>query len=497
MKIKQGIVYLLIIVGFLTFGAGLFNNFAADDEGLIIQNFGSSFTANYFKPVFYFTVSNIRAAFGPNPIIFHLVSLVLHITNSILLLSLFKKYFNHKTAYFLSLVFLVHPAAVESVAYASAMQEPLFLFFGLLALLFKNIIVSGSFILLSVLSKETGILFLPVWLYMRRDFRIFVILGIYAVQRFWIFKVFFNKEVVAPIMIIDLYSRLATSVEVLWRYLVLFFVPINLSFGQNWLVEKFDLIKLFFLIFLFVLIFAKLKSKLFLLWAGIGLLLHSQIFMPLDGTFSERWFYFPLIGFLGIVGSFVKVRPAYFLIPMVFAVLSFSRVLDWKDSLTLFLRDANKSESFMVESGLASELLRIDKPDEAKRHALKSVALFGTHINNINLGAIYIKMGELENAEIALNNSLHYGTLVQSYQGLAIVYILKGENEKAVLITGEGLKRYPRFANLWLYMGVAKYRLGQKNEGLTAVQKSFTLNPLPETQVIINAMQKGDNKFFL
>src|SRR6266700_2801169 len=95
---------------------------------------------------------------------FGMASLIIHITDTFLLFFLLKRFFNRTLALFLSLVFLVHPLQVESVAWIAAADNPLFFLFGISALLLsvkdrvslKRLIGLCCLLLLSLLTKETA-----------------------------------------------------------------------------------------------------------------------------------------------------------------------------------------------------------------------------------------------------------------------------------------------------------------------------------------------------
>lgn len=171
----------IIIIGFLVFANMLFNGFVWDDIGYIINyppihaiNFPLAFTKNMFNtgsqfrplPIIYFSFA--YSVFGQTPFFYHLVQLVLHISNTIILFFLFKKFFKNPIALFLSLSFLIHPLQVESVSYIASIDNPLFFLFGLIAfslgtktgLSIKRILLIYSLILLSLLTKETGFVFI-------------------------------------------------------------------------------------------------------------------------------------------------------------------------------------------------------------------------------------------------------------------------------------------------------------------------------------------------
>ena len=159
--------FIIIFLGIALYSFSLFNGFVWDDEVM----FNTQLTASqaYFRPIMTVINGTIVTLFGARPFFFHLPSVVFHIATAVLLFYLFKRFFKESIAFFLSLIFLVHPASVEAVCFASALQEILFTFTGVLSLyLFvreKNISLAtifGAIILstMALLMKETGIVFL-------------------------------------------------------------------------------------------------------------------------------------------------------------------------------------------------------------------------------------------------------------------------------------------------------------------------------------------------
>lgn len=71
-----------------------------------------------------------------NPMYFHLLNIVFHIVNSLLVYVLAKKLFNEKLIpFFIAVLFAVHPLHVEPVVWASAFKDLFFSFFYLLGVL--------------------------------------------------------------------------------------------------------------------------------------------------------------------------------------------------------------------------------------------------------------------------------------------------------------------------------------------------------------------------
>lgn len=280
-KISSFQIFLIIFfLGFLVYFPSLFNGFVADDHVYILENphitnfnwssfiYGSSYYSGdalslggiYYKPLFTFVVSALYQISGGTPFLFHLTQILLHITNSFLLFILFTKFFRKELSLFLSLIFLLHPGNVESVVYIADLQEPLFFLFGITALpkisklknfTWKNTALISSLLLLALLSKESGVLFLPatVALFLTKGKKylwptIYLTGGVflfYLFLRFTVAQVSINHQAIAPIMEAAFYERLLTIPKIIYSYLKLFFFPKDLSWGQHWVARNPDL----------------------------------------------------------------------------------------------------------------------------------------------------------------------------------------------------------------------------------------------------------------
>ena len=114
--------------------------------GFTPENLKTVFTEFYvaqyspFNSVIYMV---IYAIFGYSPAAFHLYPLLLHISNSCLVLLFIQRLFGKNTnadtvrrvAFITALLFAVHPLQVESIAWISASKIPLYTFFTLLAMI--------------------------------------------------------------------------------------------------------------------------------------------------------------------------------------------------------------------------------------------------------------------------------------------------------------------------------------------------------------------------
>jgi hypothetical protein len=241
----------------------------------------------------------------------------------------------------LSLLFLVHPINIESVAYIAA-SEPLYLF-GLLALLIsvrnkistKNLIIISALLLLSLLTKEIALPFLFIILlfqflfYRKRVLKLFLYelasIGIYLLLRFAIVTELPAKTSLANAIPIDRLSfleRLANIPAIVFYYLYTALFPLQLAVEQRWIVTKLTAQEFYLPLLLDSTFYIALcvggiyiyrhkriyfnSYLFFFVWFLTGLLMIVQIF-PLDMTVADRWFYFPLVGILGMVGVGIQI----------------------------------------------------------------------------------------------------------------------------------------------------------------------------------------------
>lgn len=99
---------------------------------------GSSVKAdNFYRPNQQAVNALLYAAFGLDPVPFHILSILFHIVNSFLIFILFLELgIGRNGSFFSSLVFLIHPINTQAVSYISGMADPMGLMFVLASLLF-------------------------------------------------------------------------------------------------------------------------------------------------------------------------------------------------------------------------------------------------------------------------------------------------------------------------------------------------------------------------
>lgn len=528
----------LIFIGLLVYFNALTNGFVGDDYDQIVRNKaahnasniisffkGSTYASGgqtnliglYYRPIMLSTYSVIYSVFGPAPFFFHLVQISIHIANALLLYLLLKKYLIATLSFIAAMIFLVHPINQESVVYIANLQEPLFFFFGMLALLalhansisIKTMITSSILLLLSFFSKESGILFLIAcitYLIINRRKIVYCVplLFSFATYLFFRYQIAHMGQAhtsIAPITSAPLALRLINIPSILWYYLKNAFIPTDLSTNQFWMVKEIDLYNVVLPFMFVIIVISSLFVSclwlvnndrknikpilLFLTWFISGLLLHSQI-LPLDATVASRWFYFPMVGLLAILGLItqqLKLEKNKFLIGSVslviilFSVRTITRNADWLDGLTLYSQDIKVGrKNFVLANAYVSELVMNEEYEKAYPYAKYSVEEHPYFANLNNLAIIYLSRKDIPNTkktlEQAANNSRNY-LVWENYANFLRIYKYHKEARDFTLLA---LRDFPNNAKLWRILAESEYLLGNNLAALNAAKKSYFLD---------------------
>lgn len=557
-SIKTGTSILIILsLGFLVFSNILLNGFVGDDIVQVsnntqvqslhnIPNFflkkvvytsttKSTLAQTYYKPILTTTYTVINTIFLGFPLVFHFLQLLLHPCNVVLLFLLFKRFFTKPLALFLSLIFLVHPLNEEAVSYIADLQDVLFFFFGMLGLLLVThtnrlrwIFLSGLLVLLSILSKETGLLFfiiVPVYIFIKKR-TIFLksaviftgFLLIYAAMRFATPISHTYTLFTTPMLQTPLSERFLSMPKIIWYYLQNVIYPTDIGSSHLWVVKTVTTanfyLPLFFDILFFsvvigggTILFWKYKKLFpmycfFLLWFFIGLVAHLQL-IPLDLTVATRWFYFPMAGLLGIIACFISIikiknQPVIvcFLLLAIgiialFSLRTFLRNFDFKDNLTLYQKDLTfDPNNYILEDGLGVELYNEHQYAAAKTHFLKSTELNPATRSWNNLAVLASLEGNRQQDKYYLEKSIQlYPQFNLAYINLAKYYYANDGTIKAKQFTDQALKKFPDDEDLLHLDLVFAVKLQQKEEAKRLAAKIYQLNPTPGNFQLYQSLQ--------
>ncbi|MPM19843.1 hypothetical protein SDC9_66270 [bioreactor metagenome] len=315
---------------------------------------------------------------GENPVWYHIVNLLFHLMNAMLVFLVIKRMFRTKSdwvPFFVAMIFAVHPMHVESVAWISERKDVMYTFFFLLATLtyhkycettsgkWKPYLLTVLLFLLALMSKSAAVVF-PVVLfafdwYRRRKFGLWMVLEkVPMLVLSFIFGVIALKsqteamQNLAPLLTMT--ERLQIVNHSFLTYIYKFFLPINLSgyypypIKDNGILPSIYNIAPFItvgLLGLFIWFGRKSRELVFgvvFFVINLGLVLQLK---PVGGAvLAERYTYVPYIGlalplafWLGNNADRNKLMQLIILAAgIIFAAMSFNRVPVWKSGDALF-----------------------------------------------------------------------------------------------------------------------------------------------------------------
>lgn len=552
--LEKKAVFFIILASCLVFINSLFNGFVWDDGFQIVNNeivhngnifyYFSHTNGPHYRPLMFFLYSFIYQLFNLHSFIYHFLQLALYTTNAILVFYLFKDLSKKSVlSLIIAILFLIHPINAEAAIYIADLQEVLFMFFGLSALLIfikknqlnqKNSnILTMSLLLLSQLSKETGILFVIVYIayaffFTKRErlkacFYAALSTIIYLSIRLPLVgfhPTSFNAIPPGTITAASFAERLLSIPKIIFFYLKTFIYPIDLN-SQYWYVATINLknfivpllLDVFILIFFIILgsqIMKKNKERakgywFFLFWLCLGLAFHLPFFPP-DATVAIRWFYFPIIGLLGMLLYIFKTFEFNTLkekhiwticILVIFSAFSLKTIIrntDWYDTEVYFTRNMYAFENNAnAQYNLGTSLSEKGQYKNATIHLQKATGLSPDSYQIWhNLGIAYLHLNKLDEAkncfikEISLKKDFSF-----PYRSLIYILILQKDFESAKETAESALKTWPSDHYLWRMLGLSEYELNNKESAKNYFQKSQSISQDPITSYYLNQLKNN------
>jgi hypothetical protein len=551
---KKAIIF-ISIVGFIVFFNMFFNEFVWDDLSYIINyplvhqiSVSSVFGPNLFniagqyRPIQPLYFSILYAFFSTNPVGYHLIQLILHIVCASLLYFFYRRFVAPGIALFCAIVFLVHPMNVESVSYIAQAASPLLSVFGLTALFIsakkKLSVMDISAItvlsLLSLLTKETGLLFLILmvvyrFLFIRKNIAKLSVISLFVVIAYFFIRIFIGNaglttRTLTPIAGVSFFLRLLNMPIIFFYYLKTFFFPKILIIDQQWVISAVNystvylpvisdilFFTLLIIIGIYLFKFQKNYFKPFLffsIWFILGISMLLQIY-PLDATVADRWFYNPVMGLIGIVAvscqSILQKRIHSRLFPVILAVLiicslswrTIMRNTDWHDGITLYTHDIQLSDNYDIEMDLGAILAYNGEFTKALPHLKKSVASRPYEKNLYDLGIVYANLGNKGKAGtyllMAIQTAPMHKPSLETDIGYSTILVFYDKNPQAVPFITNALKDYPASAALWINLAIAKFNQHNKQGALEAIAKAYAIIPIPQGSYLYNHIKNNES----
>lgn len=479
----------------------------------------------------------------PNsPFIHHLMNVVFYVLNNILLFIVLRHFFKNYSywiSFIIVILFAVHPIHTEVVANIKSRDEILCLFFFLLSVysLFCRIgrywkMASVVFFLFCLLSKEAGILFLPIlafllWSESKNNKQVIKsILPHVAVTIFWLFghqlvinsssypKIKYTYLDNSLVAYKDSLSQIATGFTILGRYICNAFFPVNMSydysFNQIPCVEflSFPFFGSVFVILLLLGIAFYYRKKCSEISFGIifffiTIALATNIVVLIGTTIGDRLLYTPVLGIcIAFVfmtfNSFKKMQidsnsnrliVGFGLLCIVFFLNSFQRNKDWKSNFTLFTSDINHSPNsarvnFNYATAFFSQLPEDVSEQQSQLPAIIEYYNKALHIDPndkstlVNLGVCYYRMKDYDSAYKCTSKAMEIDPSDTSLFGnMADIYFMKSDYENAITYYKKCISNNTDSSNTYNFYGTALFNLKRYDEAITVFKEGLKKNP--------------------
>jgi tetratricopeptide (TPR) repeat protein len=374
-----------------------------------------------YRPLFLVFLAVNYALWGNHPFGFHLINILLHAANAVLLFFLLKQIFPRKdTRYPLlgAMLFAVHPVHVESVAFVSGSTDLLLTFFFLSAFLcylrYRENSSSVCFVLAFVFStaavffKEPGAVFPVVILLFDflQDRKIYP----YRLAAFFLVSICYlvmrdaSLGGVAPQIRISPGGGIR-SAEYLAGYIKLLAIPWPLrmyfntaSFGLSTVLPAAAI-----LIGLIVMARKDKRALFSLLWIMVTLLPGlSLAFHETQATFAERIAYLPSVGFVMLLTAYLQrqtgargktVFATCVCIAALFAFLSAAATLDWRDDKVFYSKVIRNEPG--IPAGYAGVARYYERQGEYMKAIEYRLKILGIRSSGKEKEATYDSLGRL------------------------------------------------------------------------------------------------------
>jgi protein O-mannosyl-transferase len=518
------VISVLVLATIGVYIRGIWNGFVDYDDNDYVTNnrnvrvgltensvkwaFSTSFTANNYHPLTWLSHQADVTVFGLNAAGHHMVSLALHLANTLLLLWFL--YYTTRRFWVASIVaalFALHPLHVESVAWVAERKDVLSTFFWLATMLayawyVKKRTDEGRWssglpaYVLAILLFAIGLLAKPMlvtlplvlvlldyWPLNRFNLEPRNLLGAdnrRAVLRSLLDKVPFAilaalsatitvraQQTAMPAWeLMDWPMRITNTALSYWRYVISMVWPFGLAPFYPHPHEAFwgrAIVCYALLIAATVLaIYYGTRERKYLL---VGWLWYLGTLVPVigmvqvgDQSHADRYTYVPLIGLLVMIAWFLGdacrkkaelVRPAATITLIVIAALaavSFRQVGFWKDDITLFSRTVRVTEN--------------------------------NYVMLTNLGVAYSTKDDLDRAADSFSKSLAIRpNEAYTHHGLGVVLLKKKDFLGAIECFKRAIELKPEFKEAYMHSAKAYLTIGKPAEAVTYAQKVVELDP--------------------
>ncbi|MDX2173921.1 MAG: tetratricopeptide repeat protein [Bacteroidota bacterium] len=514
------IIIALTVTALVYFKFLFYNHISWDDPEMVFKNravqsfdikalFSNHYVGNYI-PITMLMHAIAWLFFENNDWGHHLINILFHLLNGVLVYSVTNKLFKQNwLANLTCIVFLLHPLQIESVGWISELKTILSATFFLLALLYylkynefrrqKFYLIALFLFCLGSLCKSSAVI-LPLVLLLVDVFN----------NKTFSFKFLINK---IPLFIISLiiglitikaqtadlfinhshefpyYQRIGLAGYAMLKYFSLFLFPVKLSVIYSYPEIKTPILIIGYSILLLlagsIFYFIKLKKYNFLFISSfifLNLILVLQLLPFGEALYADRYAYLPIIGFawaLSFIVNVIKTNKViiYALVILIFSAFTFNRISKWQSATSLY-EDILKNypNQFIALNSLGVEYMFANNNLKALDYFNKAATVAPNNYKGFyNRGLLFLKMNKPELAIKSFNQSLNLYLYSKALVGRASAYYALNDLSKAIKDVNLALSLEKNNAKAYFVLGNCYNDLNKLNEAIAAYNNSIDL----------------------
>jgi tetratricopeptide (TPR) repeat protein len=502
-------------------------------EGLSLEGIKWAFTEYYscnWHPVTWLSHMLDVEMFGMNAGGHHLVSLGLHIANTLLLMGfLYRTTTRFWPSVFAAAMFALHPLHVESVAWASERKDVLSAFFWFATMWAYSFYVkrpgwkrySAVMILYALgLMSKPMLVTLPIVLLLldRWPLERTVTAGRHKGEAVSLLRLAAEKlpllamAAISAIVTIDaqrgatstldavgLPARLTNAAISCWRYIEQMLLPIKLAVLYPYVNRPQYMQAAVALLLLVCATVAAIYWRRRFRYVLTGWLWYLIMLVPVIGlvqvgeqSHADRYTYLPLVGIFiiiswgvaDVVGRISGLRkaivPAAVVVLVVSGVLTWRQAGYWKDSVTLLERTVMVTkDNHVAMANLGNALVARGELDRAMEEFQKSLNLAPRKAETLSgIGKVLFEKGQLAESWGYYKLAVEARPDLKDTQlnaGAALIAL--GRYAEAEGYLREAIRLDGRWAEPYAQLGIALGGIGRPDEGIAACKKSLELKP--------------------
>ncbi len=558
-RLPQLLAILLVCVA--VYANALSNDFVYDDSPQVLNNpwirdfrylpqifssnawgfYNKLAVTNYYRPLMYVIYSLCYHLFGLAPWGYHLVNVLFHAGNSLLVFMVTSRllripglnpYPGSKEGegasrilpFIATLLFATHPIHVEAVTWVAGLPDLSFTFFSLLSFYYflrwrekdggslRFIVLSAGTFFLASLCKETAMTLPAIFLLydiaagggwknrvmerLKAYLPYIVVAAVYMVIRIHALGGFAPMKKHSEL---NTYEDVINIFPLFARYLGKLFFPFDLNafyvlHPVYSIFEPRELISLSVaVIFTVAAIMTWKKNRLAFFCMSLAVLpLGPVLYIPVVGenSFAERYLYLPSVGFAILLSMLVlwaareirreRLFAAVSVLLALYCFLTVNRNKVWHSDFTLWSDTVNKSpDAAVAHDFMGLACVRKGMMKEAIDHFQKAVELDPDLATaHDNLGESYVLTGDTDRGIEQLQTAVMLSPgLVDAHINLGMAYWKKGRSADAITQYEAAIRLQPDNAEAYSSLGKIYDRLGNEDMAIDCFNAAARLSP--------------------